>query len=54
MLEMLNATAQLMVGPLLMRSVFFFSQGVRVDVLRGFFSAENLLRQQGEAETKER
>jgi hypothetical protein len=63
MLEMLNATTQLMVGPLLMqlmvgpllmRSVFFFSRGVRVDVLRGFFSAENLLRQQGEAETKER
>jgi hypothetical protein len=54
MLEMLNATAQLMVGPLLLRSVFFFSRGVRVDVLRGFFSAENLLRQLGEAETKER
>jgi hypothetical protein len=45
---------QLMAGPLLMRSVFFFSQGVGVDVLGDFFCAKNLLRQQGEAETKER
>jgi hypothetical protein len=50
---MSNATAQLMVGPLLMRSVFFFSRGVGADVLRNFFSAENVLRQQVEAEIKE-
>jgi hypothetical protein len=49
-----NAMAQLMVGPLLMRSVFFLSRGVGVDVLRNFFSAENVLRQQVEAEIKER
>jgi hypothetical protein len=49
-----NATAQLMVGPLLMRSVFFFSRGVGVDVLSNFFSAKNLFRQQVEAEIKER
>jgi hypothetical protein len=42
-----------MVGPLLMRSVFFFSRGVEADVLRNFFSAENVLRQQVEAEIKE-
>jgi arginine exporter protein ArgO len=43
-----------MVGPLLMRSVFFFfSLGVGADVLRNFFSAENVLRQQVEAEIKE-
>jgi hypothetical protein len=41
-----NATAQLMVGPLLMRSVFFFSRGVGADVLRNFFSAESVLWQQ--------
>jgi hypothetical protein len=51
---MLNVTTQLMVGPLLMRSVVFFSQGVGADVLWDFFSAENVLRQQVEAEIKER
>jgi hypothetical protein len=49
-----NATAQLMVGPLFMRSVFFFSRRVRADVLWDFFSAENVLRQQVETEIKER
>jgi hypothetical protein len=34
-----NATAQLMVGPLLMRSVFFFSRGIRADVFWDFFGA---------------
>jgi hypothetical protein len=43
-----------MVGPLLMRSVFFFSRGVGVDVLRNFFSAEYVIRQQVEAGIKER
>jgi hypothetical protein len=51
---MSNAMTQLMVGPLLMRSVFFFSRGVGADVLWEFFSAENVLRQQVEAEIKER
>jgi hypothetical protein len=37
-----------------MRSVFFFNRGVGADVLRDFFSAENFLRQQVEAEIKER
>jgi hypothetical protein len=49
-----NATAQLMVGPLLMCSVFFLSRGVGADVLKNFISAENVLRQQVEAEIKER
>jgi hypothetical protein len=48
-----NATAQLMVDPLLMRSVFFLIQGVGV-VLRNFFGAENVLRQQVEAEINRR
>jgi hypothetical protein len=51
---MSNATAQLMVGPLLVRSFFFFSRGVRADVLRNFFGAKNVLRQQVEAEIRER
>jgi hypothetical protein len=50
-----NATTQLMVGSLLMRSIFFFfSRGVGADVLRDFFSAEDVLRQQVEAEIMER
>jgi hypothetical protein len=51
---MSNATTQLMVDLLLMCGVFFFSRGVRADVLRNFFSAENVLRQQVEAKIKER
>jgi hypothetical protein len=43
-----------MVGSLFMRNVFFFSRGVGTDVLRNFFSAENVLGQQVEAEIKER
>jgi hypothetical protein len=43
-----------MVGPLLMRGVFFFSRRVGVDVLRDFFSDENVFRQQVEAKIKER
>jgi hypothetical protein len=49
-----NATAQLMVDPLLVRCVFFFSRGVGVDVLRDLLGAENVLQQQVEAEIKER
>jgi hypothetical protein len=51
---MQNATAQLMVGILLVRGVFFFSRGIGADVLRDFFSTEDVLRQQVEAEIKER
>jgi hypothetical protein len=37
-----------------MCSVFFFGRGVGADVHRDFFSAEDVLRQQAEAEIKER
>jgi hypothetical protein len=43
-----------MVDPLLMRSIFFFSRRVRENVLRNFFSTEDVLRQQVEAKIKER
>jgi hypothetical protein len=49
-----NPTVQLMVDPLLMRSIFFFSRRVRENVLRNFFSTEDVLRQQVEAKIKER
>jgi hypothetical protein len=49
-----NATTQLMVGPLLMCGIFFSSRGVRADVLRDHFGAKNILRQQVEAEIKQR
>jgi hypothetical protein len=51
---MLNATAQLMVGPLFRRGVFLFSRGIGEDVLGDFFSTEDFLRQQVEAKLKER
>jgi hypothetical protein len=51
---MLNATAQLMTGPLFRRGVFFLSRGVGEDVLRDFFSTKDFLRQQIEAKIKER
>jgi hypothetical protein len=38
-----DATAQLMVGPLFQRGVFFFIRGIRKDVLRNFFSTEDFL-----------
>jgi hypothetical protein len=53
MLYMPNATTRLMVGPLLMHGIFFFSRGVEADVLRDVFGAKNVLRQQVEAEVKE-
>jgi hypothetical protein len=49
-----NAMAQLMIGPLLVRGIFFFSRGVGADVLWDFFGTENLFRQQVKAEIKER
>jgi hypothetical protein len=49
-----NARTQLVVDPLLRRGVFFFNRGVGKDVFRNFFGAENIFRQQVEAEIKER
>jgi hypothetical protein len=48
-----NATAHLVVGPLFRRGAFFFSGGIREDVLENLFSSKNLLREQVEAESKE-
>jgi hypothetical protein len=45
-----NATAQLVVGPLLRRSAFFFSGGIREDVLGNLFSSNDFLRKQVKAE----
>jgi glucokinase len=41
-----NVAAQLVVGPLFRRGVFFFSGGIREDVLRNFFSSKDLFREQ--------
>jgi hypothetical protein len=49
-----NATAQLMIGPLLVRGIFFFSRGVGKDVFWYFFGPENILQRQAEAEIRER
>jgi hypothetical protein len=49
-----NAMTQLVVGHLLSRGVFYFSRGVGKDVFRNFFGAENILRQQVEAEIKKK
>jgi hypothetical protein len=38
-----DAIAQLVVGPVVRRGVFFFISGVRKDVLRNFFSTEDFL-----------
>jgi hypothetical protein len=44
----------LVVGLLFRRGVFFFSRGIRGDVLRNLFSSKNLLWEQVKAENKER
>jgi hypothetical protein len=49
-----DATAQLMVGPLFRRGVFFFSRGVRKDVLGNLFNSKDFLWKQVEAENKGR
>jgi hypothetical protein len=49
-----DATAQLMVGLLFRCDVFFFSRGVRGDVLRNLFSSKDLLWEQVKAENKRR
>jgi hypothetical protein len=48
-----DTTVELMIGPLFRCGVFFFSRGVGEDILRNFFSTEDFLWQQIEAEIKE-
>jgi hypothetical protein len=43
---MLNATAQLMVDPLLGCGVFFFRGGIGEDVLGNLFSSKDFFREQ--------
>jgi hypothetical protein len=49
-----DATAQLVVGLLFRRGIFFFSRGIREDVLRNFFSSKDFLWKQVKAENKGR
>jgi hypothetical protein len=49
-----DATMRLMVGLLFRRGVFFFSGGIRGDVLRNLSSSKNLLWEQVKAENKGR
>jgi hypothetical protein len=48
-----NAAAQLVVGPLFRRGAFFFSGGIREDVLGNLFSSKDLLRELVKAENRE-
>jgi hypothetical protein len=48
-----NATTQLVVGLLFRCGVFFFSGGIREDVLRNLFSSKDLLWKQVKAENEE-
>jgi hypothetical protein len=50
---MLNAAGQLVVDLLFWRGVFFFSGGVREDVLWNLFSSKDLLWKQVKAENEE-
>jgi hypothetical protein len=45
-LQMPNAAAQLVVDPLFLRGVLFFSGGVREDVLGDLFSSKDFFRKQ--------
>jgi hypothetical protein len=47
-----NAAAQLVVGPLFRRGVFFFSGGIGEDVLGNLFSSKDFLREQIKAENR--
>jgi hypothetical protein len=49
-----DAMAQLMVGLLFRRGIFFFSTGIREDVLGTLFSSKDLLWEQVKAENKGR
>jgi hypothetical protein len=51
---MSDATAQLVVGLLFRRGVFFFSRGIQEDVLRNLFSSKDFLWEKVEAENKRR
>jgi hypothetical protein len=51
---MSDATVQLVVGLLFWRGVFFFSRGIKEDVLGNFFSSKDLLWEQIKAENKRR
>jgi hypothetical protein len=48
-LQMPNAAAQLVVGPLFRCGVLFFLRGIRKDVLRYFFGPEDFFREQVKA-----
>jgi hypothetical protein len=49
-----NAMAHLVVGLLFRRGVFFFSRGIREDVLGNLFSSKDLLWEQVKTENKRR
>jgi hypothetical protein len=49
-----DATEQLVVGFLFRRGIFFFSRGIREDVLRNLFSSKDFFWEQVEAESKGR
>jgi hypothetical protein len=49
-LQVPNAAAQLMAGPLLGRSIPFFEGGIGGDVLRNIFSPDDFFREQIKAE----
>jgi hypothetical protein len=51
---MSDATAQLMVGLLFRCGVFFFSRGIKEDVLGNLFSSKDLLWEEVKAENKGR
>jgi hypothetical protein len=48
------ATAQMVVGLLFRRGVFFFNRGIREDVLRNLFSSKDLFWEKVKAENKGR
>jgi hypothetical protein len=50
MLQVPNAAAQLMVGPLLRRGILCFEGGIGGDVLRHIFSPDDFFREQFKAE----
>jgi hypothetical protein len=48
-----NAAAQLVVGPLFWRGVFFFSGGIGEDVLGNLFSSKDFFREEVKAGNEE-
>jgi hypothetical protein len=53
-LQMPNAAAQLMAGPLFRRGVLCFEGGIRGDVLRHIFSPDDFFRKQIKTEQGEK